>query len=107
MQQPIRTSIPKLHSVRWKSGGTLVPVNTPKCDLRWMAEKTIRDVIKGPGVPIAGFALVAWQADYTSIAVCKVGGASSIPTILVPDFVRNRLLAQRIEAWTIDTINGD
>lgn len=107
MQQPIRTSIPKLHSVRWKSGGTLIPLKTPKCDLRHLAEQTIRDVVKAASSPIAGFALVTWQADGASIAVCKVGGASGIPSIMVPDFVRNRLLAQRIESWTIETINGD
>lgn len=106
MNSVTRTSIPKLHSVRWKSGGTLVPLKTPRTDMRHNAIRALRAIQQFPR-PIAGFALVAWEADCTSLAVCHVGGASSIPTILVPDFVRNRLLAQRIESWTIETINGD
>lgn len=34
------------------------------------------------------------------------GPGSPIPTIMAPDFVRNRLLAEVIGGWTIDVING-
>lgn len=55
---------------------------------------------------IAGFALVVWSPDGTSTCMSRINESNMIPSILVPDFVRNRLLADRIERWTIDTING-
>lgn len=54
---------------------------------------------------IAGFAFVVWGKDGTSVCIQRVKDGSMIPSILVPDFVRNRLLAERIEQWTIETIN--
>lgn len=52
---------------------------------------------------VEGFAVMIWGSDGSTVYAHTDG---SIPSILVPDFVRNRLLASRIEAWTIDTING-
>jgi hypothetical protein len=54
---------------------------------------------------IAGFAFMVWATDGSS--VCEAQNNSGlIPTIMIPDFVRNRLLAKRIEEWTIETLNG-
>lgn len=53
---------------------------------------------------VAGFALVAWGPDGSSVAEMQVSKASNIPSMLVPDFVRNRLLAQKIEDWTLDEV---
>lgn len=50
--------------------------------------------------PIVGMALVLWTADGTSDAVVKAYPGSNIPSIALPDFVRNRLLAAKIEEWS-------
>lgn len=47
---------------------------------------------------IDGFAFVVWGHDLGS--TCYSAGGRTMPAILVPDFVRNRLLAERISDWT-------
>lgn len=62
-----------------------------------------RDMIDGmtkEGRPVVGFAMVMWDSENASNAACKAYPGSSIPSIAVPDFVRNRLLAQKIEDWS-------
>ena len=49
---------------------------------------------------LAGFALVIWDKDNFSTAYVTANELSKIPTIVVGDFVRNRLLAETIERWT-------
>jgi len=72
---------------------------------RAYALTSARQVISSFGTDLAGFAVVAWGRDLESCAdACNFDGR--IPAILIPDFVRNRLLAQRIEAWTLDALNG-
>ena len=63
------------------------------------------EIVKDYGKNIAGFALVVWGSNATSVAMLESDGR--IPSILVPDFVRNRLLARQIERWTIQEINGE
>ena len=52
------------------------------------------------GLPVVGFAMVMWGADGSSHAACRAYPGSNIPSIAVPDFVRNRLLAAKIEEWS-------
>lgn len=75
---------------------------------RALIEARIRAVLDAQGDDICGFALVVWGSDTRSTADlgCEVTNGPHIPTILVPDFVRNRLLAQQIEVWTVDSMNG-
>jgi hypothetical protein len=76
---------------------------------RRLIEKRIRAVLDAHGSDFTGFALVVWGPTGRSTADLGVDSASSktiIPEILVPDFVRNRLLAVKIEDWTVDTIRG-
>ena len=54
---------------------------------------------------VAGAAFVVWSADNGSSAMMFAGADSRIPSILIPDFVRNRLLAVKIIDWTKDDIN--
>ncbi len=49
--------------------------------------------------PIVGYAVVLWVADGGSIAVARAGEGSTIPSVALPDFARNRLLAAKIEEW--------
>ena len=70
-------------------------------------EKRFRAVLDAHGEDICGFALVVWGSDTRSTADLgvKIHDGSVIPEILIPDFVRNRLLAVKIEQWTIDELN--
>jgi len=53
---------------------------------------------------ISGFALVIWHENGATTA--DVANWGNLPGILIPDLVRNRLLGDKIEQWTIDRING-
>jgi hypothetical protein len=71
-------------------------------------EKRFRAVLDAQGDDICGFALVVWGSNTRSTADlgAKIHAGSVIPEILIPDFVRNRLLAVKIEEWTVDTVRG-
>ena len=47
---------------------------------------------------------MAWGSDGGSSCKTFVKDGSIIPTALIPDFVRNRLLAERIEQWTLESL---
>lgn len=53
---------------------------------------------------IAGFAFVVWDREGGSIVCVKLKDSCTIPGILVPDFVRNRILAEKIQEWTIEKL---
>jgi hypothetical protein len=72
-------------------------------------ERRIRDALDAHGPKVCGFALVVWGEDGRSTADLGTHTPESgmvIPEILVPDFVRNRLLACKIEDWTLDSVRG-
>jgi hypothetical protein len=50
---------------------------------------------------LAGYAVMAWDKDGVS-TIDAANFGSCIPNILIPDFVRNRLLAHRIEEWVLE-----
>ncbi len=52
---------------------------------------------------VNGFVVMIWDNDGTSTCDA-VNFEGNIPGILIPDFVRNRLLAQKIETWTLETL---
>ena len=74
--------------------------------IKGFIEDATKEVLRQHGAAdLAGFAFVVWGRDGESTCDCA-NLEGHIPTILIPDFVRNRLLAWRIEGWTLDTING-
>lgn len=92
----------RIRSVRFKDGSAKIHVIRRR-DFKPEATKTALSVIEA--MPdIAGIAIVVWSADGGSAANLRISPASKIPSILVPDFVRNRLLAERIEQWTLDSV---
>lgn len=65
-----------------------------------MAEtREMFDNMWATGNPVVGFAMVMWSSDGSSDAACRAYPGSNIPSIAVPDFVRNRLLASKISEW--------
>lgn len=74
----------------------------PERSRRAIMQET-RDMLDGmtsDGRPVVGFAMVMWDSDGGSAAVCKAYPGSNIPSIAVPDFVRNCLLARKIYDWS-------
>ena len=57
------------------------------------------DAMISDGRPVVGMALVLWDGDGGSAAALKAYPGSLIPSIAMPEFVRNRLLAAKIEEW--------
>lgn len=58
------------------------------------------DGMSADGRPVVGFALVMWDSEGRSDAACRAYPGSDIPSIAIPDFARNRLLAEKIGEWS-------
>jgi len=89
---------------RWKPKGSdlwVVAIHeSPGNSNRAFALTRARQVILAAGEDIAGFAIVVWSKDGTSVCDSHaMSGVGHIPNILIPDFVRARLLADRIQTW--------
>jgi hypothetical protein len=95
--QPLR-----LRSVRLKAGGEIRVL--PNSDTSTDYKRKAIEALDALSEPIVGVALVAWSEHNGSVAQMNVSPQSRIPFILVPDFVRNRLLANGIEHWTRETL---
>lgn len=96
----------RLRSVRMKSGGGEIRVMhgpTAQSDARHVSGR-IERLIEVHDQRIAGFAIVVWAPSGASTALTSVNEASKVPAIMVPDFVRNRLLADTIERWVRDDV---
>lgn len=66
-----------------------------------MAEtREMLDEMAAGGWPVVGFALVMWDGGGGSVAACRAYPGSNIPSIAIPDFARNRLLARKIYEWS-------
>lgn len=89
-------------------GGARLSIFPTSDATRGYMERHIHEVFDGHGDDLAGIAIVVWGSDNASTCYSGIGdGKNQIPSILIPDFVRNRLLAERIEKWTLATINGE
>jgi hypothetical protein len=93
----------RIRSIRLKNGGAEIRV-IRRPDVRSLAKKSALACIDALQGDVAGMAIVVWAADGGSTAAMRVGTASTIPSILVGDFVRNRLLAEVVSDWTLDVM---
>lgn len=105
----MRTSTLRLHSVRFKDGRAPIEVIRPRYSTASVAEKLATASGRmieclGSAVPV-GYVLVCWEANGQIRSMRMGSNGNPIPSILVPDFVRNALLADTTEDWTIDAIN--
>lgn len=92
----------RIRSVRMKNGGATVRIlrgdeHDYAEDVRLKIDKCLR----AQGSDIVGFAFVVWGKDAASTADAANWGGQ-IPTIMIPDYVRNRLLAERIVEWAVE-----
>lgn len=105
----VRQSIPRISRVRLKSGADVRIPKFIKNEDRAACERDIRAVLDAhtkAGSDIAGYAFVVWAHDFASTTTSYSGPSSLVPALLIGDFVRNAIVADRIEGWTIDRING-
>lgn len=105
-----RVSIPRVRSVRLKAGGAELRVIRPAdqhgCGepMLRMAHK-IRDGAKRDGKVLAGYAIVAWQADGRTWSAFRNGRLSPLGESMVPDFVRTTLVNSIAQDDARDLIN--
>lgn len=99
----MKTSIPRLRRIRFKDGRTIEMLRLPEnpgSDGMWA---DIRAKMESHGSEVEGYAFVVWGGDYSTVALAT---GPSLPLAYLPDYVRNRLLLQIFERWTIDTLEG-
>lgn len=74
------------------------------------AKRQLEGLFEGVDHKPVGVVMVVWDGEYASnCAVLQPNGPEwlpgMLPGILIPDFVRNRLLAQKIISWAIEDVN--
>lgn len=100
------TSIPRIRSVKFKNGGEIRVLKHEVSADRAIIERRVRECLDNKDGEPVGFAFIVWSED--GISCCASGHTekSKIPHILIPDFIRNRLLADQIEDWALDEVKG-
>lgn len=99
----MQQSIPKLHSVRWKQGGCLVPVRTYRDDVSEECKQVLQDTLNAwAGRHVEGYAVVIW-GDAGQVSVSQFS-SNDVPAASLPEFVKTTLLLDRAKLWTMETI---
>lgn len=99
-----KTSIPRIRSVKFKNGGEVRVLKHESSSDRGIIERRVRGVLDAfEEVPV-GFAFIVWGEDGISCCAAGRNEKSQIPHILIPDFIRNRILADQIEDWALDEV---
>lgn len=94
-----------IRAVRFKRGGE-VRVLRPHVDKDHGASlKAIRAVIDQQGTDFAGYGFVAWGADGGSSCTWWQRNGYPIPTPLIPEFVKTRLVLGIGVRWTLEDVN--
>lgn len=96
----------RIGKVRLKNGPVILRLPTHNERRTKMAQEWVKCVLDAhvtADASVDGFAFVVWDRDGAS--TCKMIAGGGIPSILIPDFVRNKLLADKIEDWTLMTIS--
>ena len=90
-------------SVKYKHTGFILHIMKAQSDIvRINVMSETRNMLAGfesDGKPVVGFALVMWGSDGASSATIISGEGSAIPAIAMPEFIKNRLIAAKIEEW--------
>lgn len=94
----------RVRSVRMKNGGASIRVLRGEDQNHTLnVMKRVEQCLSAQGSDVAGFAFVVWGKEQDS--TCDAANyCSPIPHILIPDFVRNRLLAERIVDWAVEQV---
>lgn len=93
----------RVRAVRFKNGGEVRLLRFPTAeDDRRFVEAQIKRALDSHPDRVAGFAFVVWGPDNGSVATQSANDLSRIPSIMIGEFVKNRLLASTIERWTME-----
>ena len=96
----MRTSIPRLHSVRLKSGASVSVIRTEAPSDLVKAARGVAEDMRKNAWPLAGYAIVAWKEDGSHVIQTKAGGM--VGTWIMADFVRTAIAAQASERFIRD-----
>ena len=90
-----------IRKYRMKDSGLTVyrMPDTTQRDREYIEDK-IRDVLDGHGHEIAGMVFMVWDKEMSSTCLHRVKRGCPLPEILIPDFVRERLMAEKIGEWS-------
>ena len=103
----MRQSTLRCRAVKFKTGGEIRVLKKKWNDTDTVVRQATERVLKAHTEGIAGYAIVVWGSDGEMTSSLGCGPRNRVPPILVPELVRNKLLAHKITDWTIDEINGD
>lgn len=89
----MKTSIPRLRSVRLKSGASLSLIHNDRpCRAMERLADDVRLITDYPaGRLAAGYALVVWGTDGSVASILRVYDSRQLGAAMVPDFVRTQL----------------
>lgn len=95
----------RIRAVRLKDGANLEIVRLKDGNERtyvsiMLEMRDLIDEMRARDFHPAGFAIVAWSGDAASFATARAYPGSPLPAIMVPDFVRERLMTERIRELT-------
>lgn len=90
---PFRTRFGK---ISLKSGGEVRLLGAAPDGVRARVEKRLRSCLDEMDDEIVGYAFVVWSSDGTSVADLEITDASRLPRSLVPEFVKQRLVAETV-----------
>jgi len=102
----VRTSIPRLRSVRFKNGGEIRLLPSPREELSWRLATELLDagaeLIETHAGKLAGFAVVVWTADGDAGGHLRNTRFATVPPSALPTFtadvVRRILVADQLAA---------
>lgn len=102
----------RIGKITFKNGTRLTVIDTKKedRDIAFHVPKRLAEMCQqhlDAGSNIAGYALVIWGSDSSTTADMQTLKGNSIPLILAPDLVRNRLLALKIEEWSVNQMRNN
>lgn len=100
----MKTSVPRLRRIRFKDGRTIEMLRFPENATIEGMWADIRAKMEDHGPAVEGYAFVVWGGDYSTVAMAT---GPNLPLAYLPDYVRNRLLLQISERWTLATLNGE
>ena len=88
----------RIGKVRLKNGPVVVRLPTTAERDRKEVERKVKNVLDAHDSAIAGMAIVVWADDGTSTADLRCW-RGSVTRMQAPEFVKNRLMAEKILDW--------
>lgn len=99
MQSDLKEARTRIGNVKWKTDGKIVVLPQAGRKAGDNFKKQAMGMAAQFTDDMAGFAIVIWGKDKSSVAAIETGEPVVIPSIMVPDFVRERLMARLVMNW--------